>query len=66
MEQEQNRPLPPTPSADSFDGLPEDVYEQINKYGTYEIQDTADADTLFPLIATGLPRDPLEKKPRES
>ena len=36
---------------------PETVYELINKYGTYEIQPTADSDNDFPKIAQGLPHE---------
>ena len=36
---------------------PENVYELINKYGTYEIQPTADSDNDFPKIAQGLPAE---------
>lgn len=31
-------------------GEPVDVCDQINKYGTYECQDTTDTDNVFPLI----------------
>ena len=31
-------------------GEPIDVWEQINKYGTYEVQDTTDTDNVFPTI----------------
>ncbi|MBQ8267620.1 MAG: hypothetical protein IJZ21_04465 [Clostridia bacterium] len=40
---------------------PETVYELINKYGTYEIQPTADSDNDFPKIAQGLPRQENRK-----
>ena len=36
-------------------GSPETAEEMVNKYGTYEIQPTADSDHLFPAIAQGLP-----------
>lgn len=35
---------------------PQNAFEQVNKYGTYEIQPTADSDNRFPEIAQGLPR----------
>lgn len=38
-------------------GSPETAEEMVNKYGTYEIQPTADSDHLFPAIAQGLPKD---------
>lgn len=37
------------------------VYEMINKYGTYEIQPTADSDNDFPKIAQGLPKEKNRK-----
>ena len=36
-------------------GEPDDVTELLNKYGTYNVQDTADTDNEFPAIAQGLP-----------
>ncbi len=32
-----------------------DAFDLVNKYGTYNIQDTADTSNLFPMIAHGLP-----------
>ena len=40
---------------------PETVFELLNKYGTYEIQPTADSDNDFPKIAQGLPREENRK-----
>lgn len=40
---------------------PETPYEMVNKYGTYEIQPTADTENEFPTIAQGLPKK--AKKP---
>ena len=36
---------------------PETVYDLINKYGTYQIQPTAESDNDFPKIAQGLPKE---------
>ena len=44
------------PSMMSIGGSPETAEEMVNKYGTYEIQPTADSDHVFPAIAQGLPR----------
>lgn len=33
---------------------PENVSELLNKYGTYEIQPTADSDNFYPTIAQGI------------
>ncbi len=41
-------------SVDAVYGNPEDVFDMINKYGTYEIQPTADTENTFPLISSGL------------
>ncbi len=38
------------PSAQPVNGEPVDVWDQINKYGTYEVQDTTDTDNVFPTI----------------
>ncbi len=32
---------------------PENVSQMLNKYGTYEIQPTADSDNFYPTIAQG-------------
>ena len=40
---------------------PETPSEMLNKYGTYEIQPTAETGNSFPTIAQGLPKH--RKKP---
>jgi len=35
---------------------PETDYEMLNKYGTYEIQPTAETENFFPAIAQGVPK----------
>ena len=35
---------------------PETPYEMVNKYGTYEIQPTAETEKAFPTIAQGMPK----------
>lgn len=51
---EENRPLPypdnPELRVPPVPGEPVDVWDQINKYGTYEVQDTTDTDHVFPTI----------------
>lgn len=39
----------------------ETAFEMINKYGTYEIQPTADTENLFPCIAQGNPQQNKKK-----
>lgn len=39
-----------------------DAFDLVNKYGTYNIQDTADTSNLFPMIAQGLPIKELQNK----
>ncbi len=36
-------------------GWPDSEDDVINKYGTYEVQDTADTDNRYPMIAQGMP-----------
>ena len=45
-----------TPSANAVLDQPEDVFELINKYGTYNIQPTAETENSFPKISQGLPK----------
>ena len=44
-----------TPMLKARFGQPNDCADLINKYGTYNIQPTADTENLFPMIAPGLP-----------
>lgn len=41
------------------------VFDLINKYGTYNIQPTADTDNSFPKIAQGLPDEKYRKDVQE-
>ena len=49
-----------TPSANDYSDFPDSSFDLVNKYGTYEIQPTADTDNPFPHIAQGLP--PIKKR----
>lgn len=51
----------PSPSTEVCSGSPENVWEAVNKYGTYEIQPTADTDNKFPYIAQGNPLNAKQK-----
>lgn len=42
-------------------GEPENAFEMVNKYGTYEIQPTSDTDNEFPAIAQGNPKQTKSK-----
>lgn len=44
-----------TPSSNDYSKHPDSSFDLVNKYGTYEIQPTADTDNPFPHIAQGLP-----------
>lgn len=52
----------PTPSAASVTGEPEDVFDTVNKYGTYNIQPTAQTENAFPYISQGLPKKSKNNK----
>lgn len=43
-------------------GQPEDAFQITHKYGTYNIQPTADSDNEFPEIAQGLPKAKKDKE----
>ena len=51
-----------TPSAVSVGDAPADSFQLVNKYGTYEIQPTADTDNKFPAIAQGFSRKEQERE----
>ena len=46
-----------TPAANSYLTEPEDSFETVNKYGTYEIQPTNSTENAFPKIAQGLAKE---------
>ena len=48
-------PLPDAPFTDPYFGQPESCTDLVNKYGTYNIQPTADTENTFPLICHALP-----------
>lgn len=45
--------FPETPSVFAPADLPETAEEMVNKYGTYEIQSTAETENQYPAIAQG-------------
>lgn len=51
-----------TPSVVSVGDAPDDSFQLVNKYGTYEIQPTADTDNKFPTIAQGFSRKEQERE----
>ncbi len=50
-----------TPSAANISGQPQTVFDMLNKYGTYNIQPTADNENDYPKIAQGLNEDEAKK-----
>lgn len=50
----KKRNLQPDFSVLSVDDQPKNVTELINKYGTYEIQPTADTKNKYPTISQGI------------
>lgn len=55
-----------TPSADNVTGNPDTCREMVTRYGTYEIQATADTQNLFPTIAQGLVRQKHKNDKKKS
>ena len=51
-----------TVSAQNISNQGVECFDLINKYGTYNIQPTADTKNLFPTIAQGLPKREKDKK----
>lgn len=54
------------PSVNGVVAQPQNSIEQINKYGTYNIQPTADSDNSFPKIAQGLAKAENRKKMKKA
>ncbi len=62
----KKKKIDPTPSSTPVPGQPDTALEQVNKFGTYNIQPTADTENLFPAIAHGLPdQEKLRREHRE-
>ena len=55
MKENEKLPYHDAPMAEPRFGQPDDCDDLINKYGTYNIQPTADTENVFPLIAHALP-----------
>lgn len=53
------------PFTEGFLDNPEGSLEMVNKFGTYEIQPTADTANYFPAIAQGLPTQPTARNKRK-
>ena len=45
-----------TPSTEVISDPPVDSFEMVNKYGTYNIQPTAEGAWEYPAISQGLPK----------
>ncbi len=60
-----NMPYSPTPSCDPVFGQPKSCYELINKYGTYNIQPTADTSNEYPAISHGLSKEEAKRVEKE-
>lgn len=52
-------------SADPVHGEPHDVFDMVNKYGTYNIQPTSDTHNSYPKIAQGLSKKANEESKRK-
>lgn len=48
-------PLDPAPDVHRFPGDPDNCFDLINKYGTYNIQPTNEQENRFPAIMQELP-----------
>ncbi len=49
-------PYEQAPMINPFFGQPEDSFELINKYGTYNVQPTNEQENRFPAIMQALPK----------
>ena len=51
----KRKPIDRAPDVHPFHAPVDSTFDIVNRYGTYNIQPTADTENLFPLIAPGLP-----------
>lgn len=49
-----------TPSLHRDIGIPETAFDMINRFGTYEIQATAETENQYPAIAQGFNKKQIE------
>ena len=42
-------------------GLPDTAFDMVNRYGTYEIQATADTENQYPCIAQGFNKKQIRR-----
>lgn len=61
----EHNPRRDVPSVDPATTEAFTVFDLVNKYGTYNIQPTADTDNAFPKIAQGLPDEENRKDVQE-
>ena len=61
----EHNPRRDVPSTDPVTTEAFTVFDLVNKYGTYNIQPTADTDHAFPKIAQGLPKEENRKDVQE-
>jgi len=48
------------PTVQPITGLPDDSWEYVNRWGTYEVQSTQDTNNAYPSIAQGYPSGPVK------
>lgn len=41
-------------------GMPETTFEMVNRYGTYNIQSTAETENMYPAVAQGFNKEIIE------
>lgn len=56
MSKKKNKKVNMEIAVESIGGAPETAFDLVRKYGTYEIQPTADTANVFPTIAQGMPK----------
>ena len=63
---EENKKIKKISSAEAPLGDVYDAEDTVNKFGTYNIQPTADTKNLFPQISQGLPRQEAIKEKKHN
>ena len=55
MKKEKNKPVTDVSSVPVM-GMPETAFDMVNRYGTYNIQSTAETENAYPAVAQGYNR----------
>ncbi len=66
MKKDKKKDKIKTPSMLDNDGQPKNAFEQVNFYGTYNIQPTQASDNTYPAIGQGIDKKTIQRLEEEA